>query len=197
MTSGLPAENRSPIIPYAIDKGLPNPSDDFRKQYQITQITKDHNILMAKAREYWIEETILKVSNDKWKVARSDSGNVKSGVKSDVDQTFYIYELSPDGKTWVRNPELDGHFIKEFEKAWQMAHAVTLDQLDVASHEGKSTTTESSAETGNRLSCILSPFEVLEPWHKPKGMHWRTFWTLAARDACYHNTFLTALERLL
>jgi hypothetical protein len=89
-----------------------------------------------------------------WKVARSDSRNVKSGVKSDVDQTFYIYERSPDGKTWVRNPELDGHFIKEFDKAWQMAHAVTLDQLDVASHEGKSTTTESSAETGNRLSCI-------------------------------------------
>jgi hypothetical protein len=141
-------------VAFLIDKGLPNPSDDFRKQYQITQITKDHNILMAKAREYWIEETILKVSNDKWKVARSDSRNVKSGVKSDVDQTFYIYERSPDGKTWVRNPELDGHFIKEFDKAWQMAHAVTLDQLDVASHEGKSTTTESSAETGNRLSCI-------------------------------------------
>jgi hypothetical protein len=118
MTGGLPAENRSPIIPYAIDKGLPNPSDDFRKQYQITQITKDHNILMAKARAYWIEETILKVSNDKWKVARSDSGNVQSGVKSDVDQTFYIYERSPDGNTWVRNPKLDGHFIKAFEQAW-------------------------------------------------------------------------------
>jgi hypothetical protein len=48
-----------------------------------------------------------------------------------------------------------------------------------------------------RLGVRLSPFEVLESWHKPKGMHWRTFKKLAARDARYQDAFLAALERLL
>jgi hypothetical protein len=48
-----------------------------------------------------------------------------------------------------------------------------------------------------RLGVCLRPFEMLEPWHKPKGMHWRTFWTLAARDERYQDAVLDALERLL
>jgi hypothetical protein len=48
-----------------------------------------------------------------------------------------------------------------------------------------------------RLGRRLSPFERLGPWHKPKGMHWRTFWKLATRDACYQGAFLDALRRLL
>jgi hypothetical protein len=48
-----------------------------------------------------------------------------------------------------------------------------------------------------RLGLRLSPFEMLGLWHKPKGMHWRTFHKLAARDAFYQEAFLDALERLL
>jgi hypothetical protein len=47
------------------------------------------------------------------------------------------------------------------------------------------------------LSIRLSPFETLGPWHKPKGMHWRTFHRLAARDTRYRAAFLGALRRLL
>jgi hypothetical protein len=121
-----------------LDKGLPNPSAEFKaKKYSAEKIKGDLNVLMAQAREKWIEDIILKVGKDKWKIARSDSGNIKSGVKSDVDQTFYVYEHSPDGSEWVRNPDLDKVFIDSFEAEWGKTHELTLDMLDVASHQGK------------------------------------------------------------
>lgn len=121
-----------------LDKGLPNPSAEFKaKKYSAEKINGDLNVHMAAAREKWIEDMILKVASDKWKIARSDSGNIKSGVKSDVDQTFYVYERSPDGTQWVRNPDLDKTFIDAFETEWHKTHELTLDMLDVASHQGK------------------------------------------------------------
>ena len=126
--------------------GPENTSADFNRKfadgdYQYRQISKEHSITLAKARDALIEQTVMKVleehKSDGWYVGRSDSGNVDSGMKSDIDQTFYAYRIE-DGKR-VRSEALDAAFIEAFEQTWNAQEAtrdVSLDALDVVSIEG-------------------------------------------------------------
>ena len=57
------------------------------------EISGTHSIAMAEVREAAIQKIILEIGREKnLRIARSDSGNVTSGMKSDLDQTFYVFE---------------------------------------------------------------------------------------------------------
>jgi hypothetical protein len=103
------------------------------------EISPDHSVDMAEHRERWIEEIVMEIGKDNnWLIGRSDSGNTASGMKSDLDQTLYLYERSSDGKKFVRAENLDKVFIDLFNQKWQAKHPdVTLQALDIASIEGK------------------------------------------------------------
>lgn len=79
-----------------LDKGLANPSEQFTKDgHSAEKINDKLSVLMAQARDHWIEKAIEKVVTGRkpaMKIGRSDSGNTTSGMKSDLDQTFYVYE---------------------------------------------------------------------------------------------------------
>jgi len=110
--------------------------------YEHRQISDDMSVLMAKARDRMIEEAIVEVlekhRSEGWEVARSDSGNPKSGMRSDLDQTFYVLRTDPESGALVRDETLDSQFIEEFKGAWESKFGVLkLDMLDVVSIEGK------------------------------------------------------------
>ncbi len=103
-------------------------------------VAKRRSVEMAQHREIWIEESLLRVCRGKpWAFARSDSGNVSSGMKSDHDQTIYAFERK-DGE-WVRNEALDGELIRLFEEDWakeaEAGRRPHLHAVDVASIQGK------------------------------------------------------------
>ncbi len=130
---GLSQANTSGEFNEAFNKG------DFKYR----QISEPDSVTLAKARDALIEEVTLKILEDHkadgWVVARSDSGNVKSGMKSDLDQTFYVYKIE-DGKK-VRYENLDKIFIDEFKTKWQTnasTKGISLGALDVVSIEGSS-----------------------------------------------------------
>jgi hypothetical protein len=123
-----------------IDKGLKHPSADFTEAgHSPDPINNRLSILMAEARDAMIEQVINKVGAEKKiKVARSDSGNTTSGMKSDLDQTFYVFEYDEQKGEWVRNPDLDRDFRMAFNAEWARQNPnLTLDMLDIASIDGK------------------------------------------------------------
>jgi len=106
------------------------------------KILDKHSVAMAQVRESEIEKLILEIAREKGqRVARSDSGNVTSGMKSDLDQTFYVFEKKVvDGvEAWERVADKDGAFIEDFNKRWKERHgeALSVDAVDVASIEGR------------------------------------------------------------
>ncbi|MCB1282413.1 MAG: hypothetical protein KDB18_12905, partial [Salinibacterium sp.] len=115
-------------------------------------ISNEHSIAMAEVREAEIQGLIKQIGTENdWKIARSDSGNTSSGMKSDLDQTFYVFEpdldendqprFQEDGtKKYKRSPDLDQTFIAEFERRWDAKHqgtGLSRAALDIASIEGK------------------------------------------------------------
>ncbi len=114
-------------VAFLIQKGL-----DGRR------ISDRHSVDMARVREAWIDATILAIGErNGWRIARSDSGNTASGMKSDLDQTFYVWTWDDAKGVWKRAPEFDKTFIERFRTAWKEQRPVTLDALDVASIEGR------------------------------------------------------------
>ena len=77
-------------VALVIDKGLQAPSEEFKKnKYSADPVNNELSLVMAEARDHWIDEVIIEVAQKNgWKVRRSDSGNQTSGMKSDLDQTF-------------------------------------------------------------------------------------------------------------
>jgi hypothetical protein len=123
-----------------IDKGLANPSEDYTKRgYSTDPIPNKLSILMAEAREAMIEKVILELGEQNgWKVGRSDSGNTTSGMKSDLDQTFYISKLDPVTGEWVRVSTTDKTFIDSFNGEWDRQFPdLSRDALNIASIEGR------------------------------------------------------------
>ena len=105
------------------------------------RITGDHSIQMAVQRDAWIEEIIRDVASGhkpRLEVARSDSGNTDSGMKSDLDQTFFVFEVNERGKRVKRRTDLDGPFIQQFGETWNKRHPnLPVAALDVTSIEGR------------------------------------------------------------
>ncbi len=127
-----------------IDKGLEAPSAEFKqKKFSGEKVNNALSLVMAEARDHWIDEVIIDVAQKSgWKVRRSDSGNQTSGMKSDLDQTFYVFE--PDGKGgWKRAFDKDKDFIEQFKQEWESRNAklndgkLGLGSLDIASIEGR------------------------------------------------------------
>jgi hypothetical protein len=126
------------LIDEGMDPSLIRDADAF--EGKSTQIGDTHSVQMAEMRDQWIEAVIEKVATKEgrtWEIARSDSGNVTSGMKSDLDQTFYVFEVDENGVR-KRKPDLDKLFIAEFEATWKADYPdISLDALDIASIEGK------------------------------------------------------------
>jgi len=126
-----------------LDKGLQHPSAAFVKDaHDAKPISHDASVLMAGARDAMIEDVILEVAqkhNPPWMIGRSDSGNQSSGMKSDLDQTFFVFEKNPKtGEFDVRVPQKDGEFLRAFASEWKQRNPkLSLDMLDVASIEGR------------------------------------------------------------
>ncbi|MEM8882815.1 MAG: hypothetical protein AAGD14_01950 [Planctomycetota bacterium] len=122
-----------------IDKGL-ELEDLEDKSIRPRKIAHEHSVQMAEIREGHIEtiiDEIVKEKDGEWKIARSDSGNTSSGMKSDLDHTFYVFKKGPQGQ-WVRDPEADKAFIDLFEKKWSDNKSLpSLAALDIASIPGK------------------------------------------------------------
>jgi hypothetical protein len=135
------------VVATLIDKGL-DPATIVDTAYFKDRLPKDgnlkisgeHSLRMAGQRDLWIEEVIREVAmkhKPPLEVARSDSGNIKSGMKSDLDQTFFVFEVDKQGQR-KRNPELDGAFIKQFEETWSRMHPdLPIAALDVSSIQGR------------------------------------------------------------
>ncbi|UCG59733.1 MAG: hypothetical protein JSU70_09480, partial [Phycisphaerales bacterium] len=106
--------------------------------YEHRQFSDDMSVLMAQARDRMIEEVVIDVLKAKgWEVARSDSGNPKSGMRSDLDQTFYVFKRDPESGSLVRDETLDSEFINTFKDTWAGKFGdLGLDMLDVVSIEG-------------------------------------------------------------
>lgn len=105
------------------------------------RIADAHSIQMAMQRDAWIEEAIRETAGKhkpRLEVARSDSGNTDSGMKSDLDQTFFVFEVDERGRRVKRRADLDGPFIKQFGETWNRLHPeLPIAALDVASIEGR------------------------------------------------------------
>lgn len=79
------------------------------------------------------------------RVTRSDTGNVLSGIVSDVDQTFYVDRFDAETGKWVRDPTLDWKFNRllatDFAGQSRLADApgwrLTLADVDVQSVAGR------------------------------------------------------------
>lgn len=76
-----------------------------------------------------------KESGRKIRIHRSDSGNQKAGMSSDVDQTIYVEEFV-DGQ-WKRVESLDPEVSKKFREMFQNMHGLTVEALDIATINGK------------------------------------------------------------
>ena len=57
--------------------------------------------------------------------------------------------------------------------------------------------TDQAWKIRTRLGVGGSLFEPLGPWYKPKGMHWRTFAKLTAREEHYYRASLSVLRAWL
>ncbi|MHC4669456.1 MAG: hypothetical protein ACYTFD_13720 [Planctomycetota bacterium] len=126
-------------IAHLIAKGL-EPGEVADKSLKHLQIDEAHSKQMAKVREANIErivEDILKSKKGEWKIGRSDSGNPSSGMKSDLDQTMYVFKKGPHGQ-WVRDLNADKLFVQEFSQRWKAEFPhLSLAAMDIASIEGK------------------------------------------------------------
>lgn len=102
------------------------------------KILDQHNVGMAQMRDTMIDAVINEVAQKNgWIIGRSDSGNVKAGIKSDLDQTFYVFDAS-DPKQLKRLELKDGEFIQKFKDAWKEKHPnLSIEMLDIASIEGR------------------------------------------------------------
>jgi hypothetical protein len=140
-----PDQKAHKMVALLIAKGLDEASTSaaFReKGFRDLRIAEADNMLMAHAREAMIEEVVLDIARrNKWEIARSNSGNIKSGMRSDLDQTFYVYRLDENGKR-VRDFGLDTEFVKQLKDTWNTkfnpdGKGLSLEMLDVVSIEGK------------------------------------------------------------
>jgi len=99
-------------------------------------ISKAHSLDMADHRVAMCLEVLTEIASENgWKVYRSDSGNQNSGMKSDVDQTVYVYKKDADGK-WVRSEADDAKLMVEFNKRF-VSKGVSVESLDIATIAGK------------------------------------------------------------
>ncbi|MCU0916812.1 MAG: PASTA domain-containing protein [Planctomycetes bacterium] len=110
--------------------------------YAHRQISDTMSVLMARTRDRMIEEAMVEALEkhraDGWEVARSDSGNPKSGMRSDLDQTFYVFRRDPQSGALIRDESLDSVFIDQFKQTWDGKFGdLRLDMLDVVSIEGR------------------------------------------------------------
>jgi beta-lactam-binding protein with PASTA domain len=110
--------------------------------YAHRQISDAMSVLMAQTRDRMIEEAIVEVLEkhraERWEVARSDSGNPKSGMRSDLDQTFYVFRRDPQSGALIRDESMDSVFIDQFKQTWDGKFGdLRLDMLDVVSIEGR------------------------------------------------------------
>jgi len=134
-----------------IKKGLKKGalSKDFKKnkKNKWRKIPKKASQFMARAREQMIEGTMFKVIGEpssvgledgqKLHIARSDTGNPDSGMRSDLDQTFFVYSMDPETGAKTRRPELDQKFLDAFESKWKADFGeLSLKMLDVVSIKG-------------------------------------------------------------
>jgi len=69
------------------------------------------------------------------RVHRSDSGNQKAGMSSDVDQTIYVEEYK-DGM-WQRVESLDPEVSDRFRERFAKDHRLSVEALDIATIAGK------------------------------------------------------------
>ncbi len=129
------------LISHALDESAT--SKEFNEGgYEHRQISDAMSVLMAQARDRMIEEAIVDVLDkhrgEGWEVARSDSGNPKSGMRSDLDQTFYVFRRDPESGALVRDESLDSVFIDQLKQTWDGKFGdLRLDMLDVVSIEGR------------------------------------------------------------
>ncbi len=95
------------------------------------------SLQMADLRSAMILEVTAEIAKaNGWKVVRSDSGNQASGMKSDIDQTVYVYER--DGKGgWKRSEAGDVEFIRQFREQFPGRTGFSLESLDVATIAGR------------------------------------------------------------
>ncbi|MBN1257115.1 MAG: PASTA domain-containing protein, partial [Planctomycetes bacterium] len=124
-----------------IKKGLDEDSmsDGFKEKYKETQISEGASKFMAQAREQMIEATIKEVIGNRKDIhiGRSDSGNPNSGMRSDLDQTFFVYKVDPDTGVKTRMPEWDQTFLEDFNTKWTGKYGeLSLKMLDVVSIKG-------------------------------------------------------------
>ena len=134
-------EHAFKMVAYLVDHKLPEPSKAYRdKRYPVDQIHEAVSKNMAKARDAMIRELVASIGEEqKWRVCISDSGNTESGMKSDLDQTVYVYRAGDDGKGWIRDESLDAEFIRLFERRWNEKHGtLSIGSLDIASIPGSS-----------------------------------------------------------
>jgi hypothetical protein len=145
------------LTDYGLDKGAVSRSYRIlatEKGYRNWRIDPTVNQMMGLARDALVREAIVGAVRDnpdglgkkadgpgrkykgRWKVARSDTGSVGSGVKADHDQTFYVFK-EVDGE-WIRAPELDVDFLDALRKSWTDRNGgLTTDMLKVNSFEGR------------------------------------------------------------
>ncbi len=134
-------EHAFKTVAYLVDHKLPEPSKAYReKGYPVDQIHETVSKNMAKARDAMIRELVASIGQEqKWRICISDSGNTESGMKSDLDQTVYVYRAGDDGKGWIRDESLDAEFIRLFERRWNEKHGtLSIGSLDIASIPGSS-----------------------------------------------------------
>jgi len=113
--------------------------------HQYRQILEGDSKVMGNARDAKIEGAMLKVlerhksdPDGAWEVARSDTGNPDSGMRSDLDQTFFMFRRDPKTGQRIRDPDLDATFIDEFKQVWDTDNrGLSLDMVDVVSVSGK------------------------------------------------------------
>jgi hypothetical protein len=140
----VPAESSGDAhgtVALLIKQGLESDSlsEDFKAKYKRTQIGEDASRLMASAREQMIEATILDVLGKRkdLHVARSDTGNPDSGMRSDLDQTFFVFRVDTTTGARSRAPDMDQAFLQDFHSVWKTRYGdLTLRMLDVVSMKG-------------------------------------------------------------
>ena len=129
-------------------RDAPMPRDKMKEIYQAGDfktvkslvedgtILKAHSLDMADHRVALCLEVLTEIAKKNgWKVYRSDSGNQTSGMKSDVDQTVYVYKKDAEGK-WVRSEADDVKLMAEFKERFS-SKGVSVESLDIATIAGK------------------------------------------------------------
>jgi len=111
------------------------------KLISMKSIDNAYSLEMARVRDGMIDKRLLKIAAEKnWRIARSDSGNQTSGMKSDLDQTFYVFEYDEKTKTYKRaSLEADAELVRLFEQRWTDGPGkalIPLSALDIASIMG-------------------------------------------------------------